>query len=120
MKNICDNSFLGIGPELNTFGPLLQPVTVNQHATLIAYFVRTVLQTSNKFIEVIAPRNGNERDVEDMIGRAQQYVPELDREDAVNGAKLLVAMMLLNDTNWVFDRYTLYFYFFATPKLTRI
>ncbi|KAI8944514.1 hypothetical protein F4801DRAFT_594888 [Xylaria longipes] len=45
--NICDKAYLGINITLQTFGPLLQPVSVNPHAKLVTLFRDAVADAKN-------------------------------------------------------------------------
>ncbi|KAI0849407.1 hypothetical protein F5Y00DRAFT_269392 [Daldinia vernicosa] len=102
--NITDMYYLGIGETLEKFGPLLQPTTINRHATLITLFLNAIreinmMKKAGKF-----PQDNKE----DHREKVFQYMPELTSQLTTIGmVKTMMAMNIVQDMDGNFDRYTM-------------
>ncbi|KAI2768200.1 hypothetical protein F4815DRAFT_498186 [Daldinia loculata] len=100
--NIADLCYLGIGETLKTFGPLLQPTTINEHATLITLFINAVPEMIMMKERMMLPPDNMTEQIEKVF----QYMPELKQPTATNMTKTLMAMNLVQDVDGNFDIYT--------------
>ncbi|KAI0111207.1 hypothetical protein GGR51DRAFT_569241 [Nemania sp. FL0031] len=108
--NICDMAYLGIDTTLETFGSLLQPPSVNSHATLITLFLNAIadvmLMIDNVPAFIAAPFIGDQGD---SMRKVLQYMPELGRRHAhpqhPNFVKAICALSLVYDMEMYFDCY---------------
>ncbi|KAI0479855.1 hypothetical protein F4859DRAFT_451626 [Xylaria cf. heliscus] len=108
--NICDMAYLGTETTLKTFRPLLQPPSVNPHATLITLFLNAVAEVIF-MVETTPPGIFAPfiNDRSQCLRRVLQYMPELGRQHVhpyhPNMVKLICAMGLVYDMDKYFDCY---------------
>ncbi|KAI6080278.1 hypothetical protein F4821DRAFT_273945 [Hypoxylon rubiginosum] len=108
--NICDNGYIGIESTLKTFGPLLQPSSINPHATLVTLFLNAVaemrMMADNLTPFVPSPLTEGPRE---KMRKVLQYMPELGRQVPglyhVNSIKRIAALNLLHDMDQHFNLY---------------
>ncbi|KAI2631779.1 hypothetical protein GGS21DRAFT_491683 [Xylaria nigripes] len=108
--NISDDCYLGPQVTLSRLSPLLQPLSTNPHATLIALFMdavpemRTrVLEASPPFVSAALAVTELENAEKHMSGSATNY-----RDPShPNYYKLMLGGVLFRDTELYFDHYML-------------
>lgn len=105
--NICDNAYLGLGVTLQTFRPLLQPPSVNPHATLITLFLNAVAEIGMMNQSIPGRRATSHRQA---LQRLMGYMPDLltscasSYPNSPEIAKLLNALELVNNMDTHFER----------------
>ncbi|KAI3337490.1 hypothetical protein HD806DRAFT_543118 [Xylariaceae sp. AK1471] len=108
--NICDMAYLGIDETLKTFGALLQPPSVNPHATLITLFLNAVtemiMMAHSVFGPVITSLTEDPRQQTNLVW---QYMPELRRPISHPYEPIMIkvisALELVYDMDRHFNRY---------------
>ncbi|KAI1122573.1 hypothetical protein F5Y10DRAFT_287042 [Nemania abortiva] len=108
--NICDLAYLGTNTTLKTFRGLLQPLSINSHATLITLFLNAVADVMS--IVHSAPAFVAASFIADKrkcMRKLFQYIPEL-RQRRVHPyhpsfIKATCALSLVHDTDMYFDYY---------------
>ncbi len=116
MGNISDEGYLGINMTLKTFAPLLQPVSINPHATLITLFLNAV--PGIRIMLYIAPRLDPRlalcffpltEDPRAQISKVLRYMPELRSQSLITSehspdlVKLKSALALVCDMDGLFN-----------------
>ncbi|KAF2141159.1 uncharacterized protein K452DRAFT_272970 [Aplosporella prunicola CBS 121167] len=111
VSNIADKCYLGIRKCLNTFAPLLKPITENPHATLVTLFLNAVNEMES--------RPDTTQTLWREMGRLMAYFPENRLAKNKRGAetiKLTAALDLLRDFDGLFTRYTQRYDFASASK----
>ncbi|KAI0904588.1 hypothetical protein F4823DRAFT_628512 [Ustulina deusta] len=116
--NISDEGYLGINMTLKTFAPLLQPVSINPHATLITLFLNAVPEI--RIMLHVAPRLDPRlalcffpltEDPRAQISKVLRYMPELRSQSLITSehspdlVKIKSALALVCDMDGLFNFY---------------
>ncbi|KAI0198154.1 hypothetical protein F4808DRAFT_472945 [Astrocystis sublimbata] len=107
--NITDLSYLRTETTLRTFRPLLQPVSVNPHATLITLYLNAVAET-RLLTETITPNQVRAGFLKEQMKKVLRYMPELGPQIVSSSShptfmKMVSAIKLILDMDWYFDSY---------------
>ncbi|KAI1139367.1 hypothetical protein F5Y05DRAFT_424995 [Hypoxylon sp. FL0543] len=106
-SNLPDIGYIGVNETLKTLSPLLQPTTVNSHATLVMLFVNAINEMIVK--DELDPHRSsrNPANTEGQMVKVMQLMPKQSLEGSGNKnyLKTLAALPLVENMDGYFNRY---------------